>query len=248
MKIFKALIMGVALVLVTVTGVFAEETKGTGFASVDVMSNYVWRGQRLSKDMVVQPSVGIAYGAFSTNLWSNWDRKTGEHNETDLTLDYALSFDKLSLDGGYIYYGVVGANTQEVYIAASYDTILKPKITVYYDIDKGQGGFVVLSVAQSFNLAKDIPLSLGASAGYDLKDNVMGQDSSGNKFSGPYNGELTAAVTIPVTKIISVTPKVAYDFPLGSDAKNVLKGLNAGYGDTNKSTIFYGGLNITLSF
>jgi hypothetical protein len=248
MKTFKALMAGIALVLITVSGVVAEDTKGTGFASVDVMSNYVWRGQRLSKDMVVQPSVGIAYGAFSTNLWSNWDRQTGDHNETDLTLDYALSFGKLGLNTGYIYYGVTGSNTQEVYVAVSYDAIFKPKLTLYYDIEKGNGGFAVLALGHSFELAKDIPLNLGASAGYNLKNKVMGLDSSGNKFSGPYYGEVTAAVTVPVTKAISATPKIAYDFALGSDARDIFKGLNAGYGDTDKSNILYGGLNVTLSF
>jgi len=244
MKILKALMLWAALVLVTVTGVFAEETKGAGFASVDVMSNYVWRGIRLSDGLVVQPSVGIAYGAFSTNLWANWDKKTGDHNETDLTLDYALSFDKLGVNAGYIYYGVTGLNTQEVYVAVSYDTILKPKLTLYYDIEEGNGGFAVLSVAQTFNLTKDIPLNLGASAGYNLDNKLMGTDGKGKKFSGPYNAELTAAATIPVTKAISVTPKVAYDVPLGRDAKVAIAGLNP----WGTKSIFYGGLNMTLSF
>lgn len=38
--------------------------------------------------------------------------------------------------------------------------------------------------------------------------------------------------------------KVAYSFPLSSDAKEAMKGLS----DDRKKDIFYGGINITLSF
>lgn len=225
--------------------VYAEEPKVSGFASVDVMSNYVWRGIKSTPNMAIQPSVGISYGSFSTNLWANYDAKNSEHTETDLTLDYGFSFDKVSLNIGYIYYAFEGLNdTQEFYVAAGYDTILKPKLTVYYDVDEGNGAYIVASVGHSFELMKDIALNLGASASYNVNNKIMGLDKDGNDFSDFYLGEVTASVGIPLTKNISITPKIAYAFALSSDAEDAIKGVN--YGD--KSSILYGGVNLTLSF
>ena len=63
-------------------------------ASVDIMSQYIWRGQQLSDEAVIQPSVGVTYGGFGANLWANYDTDTKEHNETDLTLNFANSMRK----------------------------------------------------------------------------------------------------------------------------------------------------------
>jgi len=57
---------------------FAEEPKVSGFASVDVMSNYVWRGIKVSNSWVAQPSVGIGYGGFAANIWANYDSDVAE--------------------------------------------------------------------------------------------------------------------------------------------------------------------------
>jgi hypothetical protein len=247
MKNVKKVILAVVMAVGILTGsAYAEEPKVTGFASVDLMSNYVWRGIKSTPGMAVQPSVGISYGSFSTNLWANYDAKNSEHTETDLTMDYGFSFDKVALNLGYIYYAFEGLNdTQEFYVALGYDTILKPKLTVYYDFDEGDGVYIVASVGHSFELAKDIPLNLGASASYNINNKIMGSpDGVKADFSDFYIGELTASVGIPVAKNISITPKIAYSLALSDDAKTAIKGVN--YGDS--SSILYGGVNLTLSF
>lgn len=247
MRKAKIIILAVAMAVGILAGsVYAEGPKVSGFASVDVMSNYVWRGIKSTPGMAVQPSVGITYGSFSTNLWANYDAKNEEQTETDLTLDYGFSFDKVSLNVGYIYYAFEGLNdTQEFYVAAGYDMILKPKLTVYYDFDEGNGAYIVASVGHSFNLTKDIPLNLGASASYNVNNKIMGSpDGIEEDFSDFYIGELTASVGIPVAKNISITPKIAYSFALSDDAEDAIKGVNYG----KDSSILYGGLNLTLSF
>lgn len=247
MKTVNSIIWAAIITVGILAGsVSAEETKVSGYASVDVMSNYVWRGIKSTPNMAIQPSVGIAYGPFSTNLWANFDAKNGEHTETDLALDYGFSLGKIGLNIGYIYYAFEGLNdTQEAYVAVSYDTFLKPKLTVYYDFEEGNGVFLIASVSHSLELAKDIPFNLGASASYNMNNKIMGSpDGVKEDFSSFYNGELSASVGIPVAKNISVTPKVAYSFALTNDAKNAIRALN--YGDS--SSILYGGLNLALSF
>ncbi len=256
MKRIKSIFIAVLVLCISVTGAYADEIKKSGYASVDILSNYVWRGQKLSNSWVVQPSAGINYGAFGMNIWSNYDsdRKEvtsgdssghGKITETDITLTYTHSIDKLSLTGGYIYYALEGANdTQELFISAAYDIFLNPSLAVYYDYDEGNGAFIVAGIGHTFPLSKDIGLKLGASASYNIRNKVMGFDGDGKRFTNFYNAELSASVTIPVYKNISLTPKVGYSFPLSNDAKAAIRGIS----DDGKKNILYGGINLTLNF
>ncbi len=256
MKITKVFLMVVLILSISATGIYADDIKKSGYASMDAMSNYVWRGQKLSNSWVIQPSVGINYGAFGVNIWSNYDSDRfevtsgsesghGKITETDITLTYTHSINKLTLTGGYIYYALEGANdTQELFISASYDMLLNPSLTVYYDYDEGNGAFIVVAVGHTFPVYKDIGLKLGATAGYNIRNKVMGFDDDGKRFTNFYNAELSASVTIPVHKNISLTPKIAYSFPLSSDAKEAIRRVS----DDGKKNILYGGVNLTLNF
>jgi len=254
MKKIRFLIITMVLTILCASGgAFAGEIKASGSASVDVMSNYVWRGQKLSNSWVVQPSVSISYGVFGANLWANYDSDSatdegdghGEVTETDLTLSYTRSHAKWTFGTGYIYYALNGSNdTQEIYLSAGYDTILKPSLTVYYDFDEGNGAFILASIGHSVEIAQGVDLNLGAHASYNINNKVMGTDAAGNDFSNFYNAELSASVNIPIWKIVTLTPKVAYSFPISDDAKDALKSVS----DDGDKDIFYGGINVTLSF
>ena len=254
MKNLRALSLALFVAIICLTAsVYAEEPKTSGYASVDVMSNYVWRGQKLSNSVVVQPSVGITYGVFGANIWANYDSDSkidegddhGEFNETDMTLSYTRSIDKWTFGAGYIYYALNNYNdTQELYLSAAYDILLKPTLTVYYDFDEGNGAFLVASFGHSFEVAKGINWNLGASASYNINNKVMGFDEDGDDFSNLYNAELSTSLNIPVWKAISLTPKFAYSFPLSNDAEDALEKIS----DDGDKDIFYGGINITLSF
>lgn len=252
----RAMASGLALVftlLAAIGSVCAEDIKPSGYASADVMSNYVWRGQKLSNSWVIQPSVGITYGVFGVNIWANYDSDSqidegnghGEFNETDITLSYTRSMDKWTFGTGYIYYALNGANdTQELYLSAEYDTLLSPSLTLYYDFDEGNGAFLVAAIGHSFEIAKDINWNLGASASYNINNKVMGFDKDGDDFSNFYNAELSTSVDIPVWKAVSIAPKLAYSFPLSNDAKEAIRNIS----DDGDKEIFYGGINLTLSF
>ena len=221
------------------------EISNSGSASVDVMSNYVWRGIKLSNSGVVQPSVGITYGGFGANLWANYDTGINEHNETDLTLNYAYSINKLGLDTGYIFYALEGIeDTEEVYLAVSYDAVLSPSITVFYDYDEGEGFFVVASIGHSFELPQKLSFDLGASASYNADNLVMGPDVAGKEFSDFYNGDISASLTVPVTNALSMATSIAYSFPLSDDAEYAIEAMS----DDAESDILYSGINVSLSF
>lgn len=231
----------------------ADEIKTSGYASVDLMSNYVWRGQKLSNSFVIQPSVGINYGVFGANIWANYDSDSkvdegdghGEFTETDITLNYTRSIDKWTLGAGYIYYALNNGNdTQELYLFATYETLLNPTLTVYYDYDEGDGAFIVASVSHSLGITKDIALNLSASASYNINNKVMGFDANGDDFSNFYNAEILCSVNIPIWKSISISPKVAYSFPLSNDAEEAIEAIS----DDGQKDILYSGINLTVSF
>ncbi len=213
----------------------------TGTAAIGVFSNYIFRGYELGKDSIVfQPGLSASYGGFSASVWGNFDSR--EHgtqnfvpdrghrrsfNETDLTLSYTKVLGKLSLTGGWIYYGTKYTDeTQELFGTASYDVIGKPTLSVYRDIDRYPGTYLNFSLGHSIKLSKGVTLDLGASAGYEWGDGNYWKTfvpatgaRTGARYSAFHDGKVQAGVTIPVTKKVSFAPVLQYWFPLSTKAR-----------------------------
>ncbi len=220
-------------------------------ASVDVMSNYVWRGQNLVNDgIVIQPAVGIEKDNIAIGFWTNYSTDSGENTETDFTLSYSGSVDRLSYELGYIHYGLINsADTQEIYLSLSYDTILSPYITLYYDFDEGDGAFAVVGAGHSMDV-RGYTVNCGALVGINFDDEVMGYDEDGDTFTGLYYGEVNLSVDIPWGEI-TITPKIAYSFALG-DGEDAIKAINQNtYMATSSGTdtdVLYGGVGFNVEF
>jgi hypothetical protein len=239
----------------------------TGTATMGVFNKYIFRGYELGKNSVVfQPALTASYAGFSASFWGNIDSSQhatqnfgpDDHhksfNETDLTLSYTRSFDKLSLTGGYIYYGTKYADeTEEFFGTVAYDMIGKPSLSVYQDFNKYPGTYINFSLAHSIKLGADITLDLGASAGYQ-----WGQGSywktfeqtgvqRGSKYQAFHDGKVQAGLTIPLTKKVSLVPLVQYWFPLSDKAKRHWGDVSYNPNGYLKS-LFVGGANINYSF
>jgi hypothetical protein len=230
----------------------AEGPAGEGSFSVAFASRYVWRGQTLSKGFVAQPTVGITLGGFSANLWSNIDLDSGEEdddgvvmNETDLTLSYTMPVGPVSVNGGFIHYDWDGGDTQEIYLTAALTTVLNPTLSLYYDIDDGEGGFAVLAVSQAIPVGP-ISLTAGGSVGFNLGNKAMGLSAGGEDFTGLYYGEISLATSIPLFGHVSLDPRVAYSTALGSDGEDAITAISAPY--DGKKDIFYGSIAVTAAF
>lgn len=229
---------------------FAEEAKPYSAAiSAGLYSNYIWRGQKLSKGFVVEPSITGTYYNFSANLWANYDMHTKKHTETDFTLSYKLDIQKLSITPGWIYYALDGIpDTQEFFLSVAYDVILQPKLTWYYDYKAGHGSYIQLSLGHTFKLPDGFAINLGASAAYAVNNLVLGTTSDGGKLSCFYNGEVAVTATVPVWKAISLEPKLAYSFPLSNDAKRVFNDIIDGAGYSGTANVVYGGIAVNINF
>ena len=218
----------------------------SGSANVDILTNYVWRGQQLSDDHgVVQPSLEASYEGVTVNFWANEDLQNSQHTETDFTLSYSREIEKLSVDVGYIYYALDGFDdTQELYISLAYDIIGSPSITYYGDFDEGRGGYLVLAIGHSVDIPGGMTLNGGFSASVNFQNAILGLDRKGQRFTNFYNGEITASLAIPVTKNVSIEPKVAYTFAFNTDAQAAIRGLSL---DGDDYTV-YGGVGLSFAF
>ena len=241
-KIMKTLVIAglVALTFGSIPAMAEEESPVSASADVSLLSQYIWRGYALSKDsVVVQPSATVSYKGFGFNLWGNLDThelgtEDSSFNETDMTLSYDWSFDTVSMGVGYIYYGLEGEDSQEFYFSVSLDTLLAPSLTIYRDVDTFPGWYYNLGISHSVAFSDDLSLDLSASVGYyDIGD-----------YSEFHDGSLSASMTFPVDKYISVTPMVAFSFPLTNAAKDDIKAVSWD-GD---SSHFYGGVTVSVAF
>lgn len=224
----------------------AEEAKApepspvTGSASLGVYNQYIFRGYEIGKSgLVIQPSLSASYKGFTMTLWGNLDTnqrdtKTATFSkqfqkgwdETDFTFSYTYTLNKLSLTGGYIYYGTRYADeTQELFITGTYDIISKPTLSIYQDIDSYKGTYINLSFSHSIPLNKTVTLDLGASFGYFIGESNYWKTFqpstgmySGAKYQGFHDGMLKAGLTIAVTKAFLIQPTVQYWFPLTGNA------------------------------
>jgi hypothetical protein len=254
------MVLGVSALCMLPGTVLAEEPatdKGPAVSASGDMgffSKYVWRGFELSKDsLVIQPSATIGYGGFAMNLWGNLDTDQdadGENafNETDLTLSYDFEVGPAAMSAGYIYYGLDGLDdTAEIYVSASFDTILAPTLSIYRDIDSLEGWYVKLGVSHSLTVTDTLSLDFGASAGYLSADDAESYATSDptEAFSNLLDGLVSVSMTIPVNDVLSVTPSLSYSFPLGGDASDLLESTSF---DGDKDSFVYGGITASLSF
>jgi hypothetical protein len=231
-----------------------EEAAGKGVFSTAVASRYVWRGQTLSEGFVAQPTVGITLGGFSANLWSNVDLDNDEEdddgiilNETDLTLSYSMPIGPVSATAGFIHYDFDGSDTQEIYLTCALSTLLNPSLSLYYDIDEGDGGFAVLAAWHAFPVGP-VSLTAGASLGFNLGNKAMGLNEDGDDFTGLYYGEVSLATSIPLFKNVTLDPRIAYSTALGDDGEYAIETISESITGDREKDMFYGSIAITAAF
>lgn len=237
-----------------------EADRPTASASAAFLSQYIWRGYALSKDsLVVQPSLTTAYKGFKLNLWGNLDTDCyqgvyegdSKWNETDLTFGYDHKFGILGVGAGFVYYALEGADDwKEFYLSLGLDTLLAPTLTVYREVSKNQGWYVLLGLSHSVELPMDMSLNLSGSISYWKSDNDnmlerhSDQSTNGERFGGLHDGLISAGLTIPFWNYFTVVPSISYAFPLSNQADNEIRYVSWG----GKAHHVFGGVTLTVAF
>lgn len=216
----------------------------TGSATMDFYDKYVWRGQYLDRDAVVQPGVSFSAKGFTLGYWASLPVENADplqSNESDYYASYTYTIDKVSLTGGHTWYQFPGTSTssKEFYFTLAAATFLNPSVSFYHDYEDGKdlntdgsGNYWALSVAQSVPLIKEynISLELGATYGYIDGQWLSGQGSHLTP---------TLGVKLPLTANLSIVPTLAYNVTMGD-----LKDKDVG----NQESKFFGGVKSSFTF
>lgn len=215
--------------LIGTTSLNAEYQVSFG-ASADVMSKYVWRGQDLVDDWVLQPGTYVSYKNVTASFWGNLDMTDengykGEFSEIDLTLDYTAQVpgvDILSYSLGFINYDFPASSaddTWELYWGFGLDVPASPSVTVYHDVDEVDGTYVSFGIGHSIENLNDLGfgVDLGASIGW-------GSSNYNKVYWGPSKSELndlvlSAAMPFEIAGI-AVTPSVNYITLMGDEIRS----------------------------
>ncbi len=258
-KVFKGIVACMlGLMLLAPVQAKAEEERPSADLSVSFMSQYIWRGQELSRDsLVIQPSMTIGYKDFSANIWQNidtdyWDPTADADslNETDITLSYAKDYGDFGVDVGYIWYSLGGIDdSQEIYVSLTLNTLLSPTLTVYREFAHYPWTYITLGISHSIPVGGDMSLDLGLQGSYLMSDDADAYPDPGDptdEFNNLHDGLATVALAIPVSRYVTVTPELDWSFPLSNDAADDMKRTNAGHG--GKDNFLYGGVTVSLAF
>lgn len=233
LKIMSKFFLGLVLVGVVMVSTAAAEIEVSGDAYVNISSMYLWRGFDLSNgDPVVQAGTDISFNGFTLGFWGNYDIDTTNLNETNIVLDYTFDAgDLLSVSLGHILYALEDADgiltTGEVYAGVTFNTVLEPNLTLYYDYDEFDGDiFVTASVGHSVAVADNLDLSIGALASYMRSD----------AYNKLHNAEFSAGLDYALTDQVTLGASGIFSTPISSQAKDAI------------DDEFMAGLTLTLSF
>ncbi len=234
----RSIMAGMLVVAVGVSGASraAEEVAPPAVGAtldVPVLSAYVWRGQVLNDEPVVQPSLTVTKGGLSLNTWGSFNltdavtEDAAAFSEIDLTVSYSKTVGPVSLGVGvidYLFPNTAFAGTREVYVTASLPSlIVVPTLGVYYDFDEADGAYANLGLAYSRGFGELVTLSLTASVGAATDDyNSFYYGVSDTAFND-VNG--AAALTFKALDNLTITPAIQYTALLDSTIEDGAAGL-----------------------
>ena len=221
-----------------------ETTDSGGFsveASVDVLSDYIWRGMICNGNPVWQPSVTLGYdagdfGSASFNVWSTFDathkrgtatnsRRSCGAQEFDYTLSYANSIGPVGLEVGHIWYTFPN-NNGHAYWNYSDSADTDPS-AVYF----------AFALARDFKPMDALTVTPKASLGFG--DHAYTDSEGGTELT---DQTLGVAASYAITKWFSVGAQINYTWTPSHTLRH------EGYMGKGKHQIVWGGINATISF
>jgi hypothetical protein len=211
---------------------------------------YVWRGIVVTEDPVFEPSVEVAVGDLTLNVWANIDTTDvndfrRQANEIDYTLDYTVFlWEGLTASVGAIHYAFPQAHvfdTTEAYLALAVDVPASPTLTVYQDLDEHDGQYITLGFGHTFEdvwkPSPEVAMSVDLSAQF-----AWGSRKHNAFYYGSGSGwaDTTVGVALPfaVGENVTVTPYVNYMWILDDGVTSAL----------GRDDAFWAGLSFTVSF
>ena len=248
----------------------AQDSIYSASGDAAVVSSYVWRGQRLTDDPSLQPSMTLGIEGFAFNAWGSMDLTSfndfntgdprigkgdglkGHFTEIDYTFSYDYSFENVSVGGGAIIYTFPErfSTTTELYGALSFDSVpLAPNVTLYLDVDEtsavgGDAGvYLLLGAGHSFPINSDIVSSFDVSASLGFANGGFTKFYySGVDKAGLHDGSLTASLPFNINDNWSAGAWVTVSGLIGDEIRA------SQYTGPDDGTTVWGGFSLSLGF
>lgn len=216
--------------------------------SVDYVSEYVFRGVSYQRG-AVQPGIEIGKGGFTVGVWSSvamGEVSAAAIDEFDVYGGYSWSVsDTVETSVGFTLYhfpdtlgGLLdfgGASTFEVNAGVSFDTVIAPTLTGYYDFDL-EAFTVEGGVSHSFELAEKTSLDLGLTAA------LVEADGGGDYQYG------LASAGIGYALSDEVSASIGANYSLSSEDTLRFKVDGNGNGFTNADNLLWFGVGFAAGF
>lgn len=250
----------------TVGALAAASTLVAGYASAELEGEvhvgyanmYEFRFVDLGNDLV-EAGADVAWSmgdlGFSAGAWyASFDGYGAagmagvNADELDLYGGVSYAVGDVTLELGYIYYYFpdLSADTQEVYLGASYDLPFGIALgsTFYYDFDAASGWYWDTNIGYTIEFNDCLALELGAGVAFADGQGLQGTarptanpGSTADGFQGYY---LTAALPWEFREGVTLTPYLKYTHG-DSDLVTDLNGLNG-------QEFLVGGVSLAVSF
>lgn len=255
--------------LLVVAGIASAQEEITVDASLDYMGKYIWRGQLVTDDPVLQPAVNVGYDKFTLSVWGNMELtsvngETQEFTEIDYTLDYTDALpemDGVTYSLGAIHYqfpraATVAApngsqTTTELYAGLGFDTILSPTVTLYHDIDEAGGLYASFGVSHSIDISEyalmdDMVNSVDLAASLGYGDGNYNEDYWGGPGAVDCFNDFVLSATLPIELCEYATLNASCNYVSVVDGSLMTNESGTALGQKRDYT--YLGLGLAVSF
>jgi len=254
----------------------AQDDIYSASADMALVSKYIWRGQRLTNDWSLQPSMTIGIEGFAFNAWATMDLTQvnpsplsgidpgdgmqGHFSEVDYTFSYDASFENASVGGGVIFYAFPDrfATTTEIYGTISADSApLAPSFTLYVDVDETNNGggstglYFLIAAGHTFEFNHNV------FTGIDLSGSIAFSNSGFNNFyygvneGAVHDGSFSVSLPISINDNWSAGAFVTYSGLAGESIRASQFGdprVAGGAGGKSHADTVWGGFSLSLSF
>ncbi len=197
-----------------------NNVKVAAAATVDYYDKYVWRGQYLDRDAVVQPGVSVTANGFTVGYWASAPMENKDalnSSESDGYVSYSKTEGIYTVTVGHTWYAFPGAGTssKEFFGTLAAAMPLNPSLTYAHDYEDGSdlntngaGNYWALNINHSLPLyaKRGITLDLGTTVGI-----IDGQWLSGE------GGHVTPTIGLglPLSANVKIIPTFGYNVPFG---------------------------------
>lgn len=258
----KLVVVALAMLAIASTGfaqelVEAESCPISVEGTLDLYSQFVWRGWQRNDEPVAQPAAAVTlemneYGSLNAGVWANYDFTNFKKHDgradgfswIDYTVNYGIDVRDVSFEVGNIWYtyprGKNEPSTREVYGAVAYNNdFVVPSLAVYYDYDEHDGFYGNFALSKDIEITEQVKTGVFAALGAGDDDYNRSYGLTRDEALIDFN--LGANVSYAINEIFSVGATLVYTSIVDSGIRNNVD-------PAQDKDMLWGGVNLAAAF